>query len=527
MTPAKSLASPRRTAPRGLSWLVGALSLVIAIELTISRLQPNVADRNNFFEYRLGHDEQPERVLVEDKFTLFAADDPTILQVGDSSGFLGVMPPVVESVLPGARYLNMSVFANLGYRGHYEMARAILRRNPNVKALVLYFAPVGFQPNKAMVSAKDLLGDDIWREFGSPLHAAFHLPSLGLRQQVTSLAYEGRTTSREERDRRALRRYPEAKALIPQSGGWQREHDNTEDRATGVIDNMRVANLLPASMSDQQVLSTASAHYGELPETFDWMRLRYVSMAEQVFDQFRDLAQAHGARLIIASAPVSEIFRNLPAGARFAETQRALDAYAAKRPDVGIVPLAYLPDDHFSSPMHVATPYTTANSLRFAHALKSALGGVDPVRTGAPAPRPAIDEMTAAAITGYGFSPSVEGPQPYRTLRNGRDEGLIFLRAKDGASRVQIDLLPDTPASVSQSLGLAVYGAPAQRESEETTPAGLRRITWRLPAAAMQYGGWLELLVSTRGAHAWMGDELRADATGPQLKISAIRFGAD
>lgn len=519
---------PNVSALRGVVWVLGALAIVLIFEIFSDRVAPDVADRNNFFEYRYGHDELPERVLVNDKLALFEHDDPNIVQVGDSSAFHGVMPPVVEAIVPGSRYVNMSVFANLGYRGFYEMARAVLSRNKNVKVIVLYITPAGFQPNKVSVGAKNLLGEDIWREFGSPLHALFHIPSLALRREVTGLVYNGHATTIKERDFKALRRYPEAKALIPETGGWTRERDNTTDQATGAFESVRLAGAFPAGMPKSQAMAIMTAEYGESPMAFDWKGLRRISLAEQVYDEFRMLAESHGARLVIASAPVSEIFRDGDVGRKLAAFEETLEDYRAKHPTVGIIPMTYLPDGHFSSPVHVATPYTLQNSIRFATALKEAIGSVNmaPEKPLAPTRRPFVETMSAEDLTGYGFSTSVEGGA--RALRAGRNEGLIFARVKPGAKYVQFDVAPDTPRSVVDSLSVTVLGEVAERvDAITSSDSDSVRLTWRLPSSAMRFGGWLEVLLSTRGLRQWPGEEPEEGATGPQLKLKTIRFPAD
>ena len=517
------------------SWIVGAVALVAAIEVITSVVWPGHIDRNNFFEYRLGHDESPERVLVADKLSLFTKTKPNILQVGDSSGFHGVMPPVIEGVIPGASYLNMSVFANLGYRGHYEMARAIMTHTESVRVLVLYVTPAGFQPNPAMVSARNLLGQDIWREFVSPLHALFHLPTLALRRDVTSLAYYGQTRTREQRDARALRRYPEAKSLLPQTGGWTREHDTSNDQAPGAFQILLGESAFPPEMSDAQVMARAAAHFGESPTRFDLLRLRHVNLAEQVFDDFRTLAEAHGAKLVIASAPVSEIFSDGPTATKLAAFQHNLDAYHAKHLSVGIIPLTYWPDARFSSPVHVATPYTVLNSIRFGTGLKAAIGneGLSALGGSKAQRRPAKSDIPAAEIAGYGLSSTLhENGEDYRTFRQGRAEALIYAHGDENMRFMHMDVASSAPRATLDALSVTVFGEPAEKiearqAGEDHMQRRTWRMTWRLPPSAMKYAGWMEILLSTRGTREWKGDQPAPDSTGLGLKIARIGFTPD
>jgi hypothetical protein len=142
--------------------MFATVAAVTFIEAVIAIVHPTAdQDRNDIFEYRPGRAEDATRLFVSEKMKLFGNEEPTIVQVGDSSGFHGVQPPVVEALLPHVSYLNMSVFANLGYSGYYEMARRILEHSRKTKYLVLYFTPANFQPNADMVSATASMPLDI------------------------------------------------------------------------------------------------------------------------------------------------------------------------------------------------------------------------------------------------------------------------------------------------------------------------------------------------------------------------------
>lgn len=523
---------PPRTSPwRKLTWIFATVVAVTVIEAFVAVVHPTAdQDRNNIFEYRPGRAEDATRLFVAEKMKLFGNEEPTIVQVGDSSGFHGVQPPVVEALLPHVSYLNMSVFANLGYSGHYEMARHILEHSRKTKYLVLYFTPANFQPNADMVSAKNLLGDDIQREYNSPVHRLVHLPSLAFRKDVTDLVYYGAAPSSGDRELSRNTRYPEASTLLPESGGWTREHDNADDVAAGVLSWVRSTIPGAAAQPVEKAIQEAGAEYGDSPDVFDWRHLRWTSMADQVFERFRTLAQAHGARLIIAAAPVSDIFRNGEVGRKLTRFEATLERYRAAHPDVGLVPMEFWPDARFSSPVHVATSYTRLNTIRFAQALKAAIGPDElaalksPVRPERPV---AANIDMANPVPGYGFSAALpDQTGAIRTIRAGRSESLLFARIAPDATEVRVDIAAGTPPEILQGVSLSVSGLLAQRVEENDMKGDppFRQLAWRLPPGTFQYGGWVEVMISTRGLVTWPGDQLEADASGPLLQISKVRF---
>ncbi|MDB5651124.1 MAG: hypothetical protein JWL62_2644 [Hyphomicrobiales bacterium] len=513
---------------RKLSWVAYCLAAVALIEIAIAVTHPTQEDaRRNFLEYRYGHQEVPDRLLIAEKLRLFKDDAPNILQVGDSSGFHGIVPPVVEAIIPRARYLNANVFATQGYGGFYEVAKYFLERNNSVRVLVLFATPAGDQPRDATVSEKQLIGDDIQREFNSPVHRLLQLPSLGLRPTVTDYAYYGTTDAPEVLALREAERYPEARLLMPQSGGWDREHDSPGDVAENVLDwDRRVfRNSVPANKED--AVREAGAEFGVSPRVYDWRHRRWTTMADQTYDRFRLLAEEHGAKLVIAAAPVADVFNTGEVGERLAAFETHLEAYAQAHPGVGIVPLTFLPTDRFSSTVHVSAPYASAYTRQFSEALRDAIGpeGIASLPTSGGPPRPTASVIDIGeGLPGYGFGPptKIDG-ETYRAIREGRSEALLFTRVAREATRISIDFGPDTPSDLLSRASVAVFGEKAVRVGDSLAN-GSRRITWALPVSAKRYQGWLELLLSTRGLAVWPGDQLTTGANGPRLKISRVEF---
>jgi hypothetical protein len=328
----------------------------------------------------------------------------------------------------------------------------------------------------------------------------------------------------------------EGPALIRQTGGWTREEDNgpvtcignpKPDACVDVVERLVAWGRRYFKMedaSDEAVVEELGKDFGVSPEVFDWTRLRNVNLSEQVYDQFRRLADAHGAKLIIAAAPLSNIFERGSVGDKIDIFKRQLRDYHKAHPDVGIIEPVFWPDERFSSPVHVTTPSISANSIRFAEALAELVTPQTSQRAqnmSANRARLQTIVMDEEHPPAYGFGPAVKiDDRLYRGIREGRSEGLIFNRTSQTASFVSIDVAPDTPMNVMAGVSLTINGEVAEQISTPD-PHSLR---WRLPTGAQRYEGWMEILVSLRGRQTWPGDQLDADAQGPLFKIAAIRF---
>ena len=510
---------------RPVAWVGLALLGVVAVEAAVALLAPTgVDDRRNFLEFGYRQNEPPTRVVLDEKMRLYSHDEPSVIQVGDSSGLHGVQPPLVEAEFPGMRYLNASAFGNQGFYGYLGVARRLLDNNPGVRFLVLHFTP-RVSPVKEYVEAKDLLDQDIWREYNSRFHALFRLPTLGWRRQVTDLAYYGHASWPGGRPYDDLKRYPEAKAMVAESGGWTREHDQEGDVSGGLASWLRTIVPGTSGVSDRALMEQVGERNPRTDYEFDWRHLVRRPLAYRVFDAFRELAETHEAHLVIIGAPVADVYAQGAVGERLQQLNQSLLDYGALHPEVTVATAPIWPENRFSALEHVATPYVRENSLRVAAVLREAASrfGTPPAAPGHPrttVPRIEMDAHTPS----YGLAPAASGPDgAYRAIRAGRDEALLFARADRAARDISVELARDVPDDLRAATTLSVFGEPCERLPDDLVD-GRPRLNWRIPAAAARYGGWLEILVSTRGKGQWPGPQLSPSARGPELKMLRVTF---
>ncbi len=516
------------------SWIGLAVAGFVAIEASIAWWVPRPeSQRNNFLEYAFAKSEMVQRAFVSEKVLRFDDSKPDIIQVGDSSGLHAVQSPIVESYLGGRSFLNLSVASNLGYPGYLALARRMMERSGSVKVLVLYFTPGGGAPREALLTARDIMGPDLQREFASPFNRLFHVPSLGLRREVTDHIYylNGRLNV-PGRPLVANAGYQMLRDIIGPSGGWARETDIPDDHIAGLFQMIRRNEPSLAHYDDDGL----ARYYGTVagvagvPTLFDWKTLSRRTYIDVVLDQYLELAREHGARLVVAANPMPESFQREAFRNTFdtAGIARELDAYAQRHSDVSILNIDYWPDRKFSVFSHVGTPYAVESSHRVGRFLADLLPKLPPA-TGTPLPNDAPEQVSldmAAFPTVYGFSDVEQaGERRFRRIRQGRSEALAFARVDPGAPQeLRIAVINKATDDVLKNVSVGIYGVPATRlpDIEEGESRYLRFAL--PPQETRRFDGWIEVLLSTRGKAAWPGDELDATANGPELMVTRIEM---
>lgn len=516
------------------SWVGLAVAGFFAIEAAVTWWAPRPeSQRNNFLEYSFAKTESVQRAFVTEKVGQFDDVRPDIVQVGDSSGLHAVQSPIVESYLGGRSYLNLSVASNLGYPGYLALARRMMERSGTVKVLVLYFTPGGGAPREALMTAKDIMGPDLQREFASPFNRLFHVPSLGLRREVTDkFYYLNGSLNQSDRPLVANAGYQMLRDIIAPSGGWARETDIPDDHIAGLFQMIRRNEPSLAHYDDDglaRYYGTVSGVAG-VPWMFDWKTLSRRTYIDVVLDQYLALAREHGARLVIAANPMPASFQR-EAFMKTFDTDgitRELNAYAQKHTDVSILNIDYWPDSKFSVFSHVGTPYAVESSHRVGQFLGELLPKLPPA-TGKKLPYVAPGEVTldmAAFPTVYGFSDTEKaGAHQFRRIRQGRYEALAYARVNPAvAQELRIAVINKEADAVLRDVSVGIYGVAATR-LPDVQEGETRYLRFALPQEeTRRFNGWVEFMLSTRGKAIWAGDELHATANGPELMVARMEI---
>jgi hypothetical protein len=356
-----------------------ALGLVAVVEGACALvLRPGFVDRANF-----GSLERFQRAVIFGKLRDFDRASPDIIQVGDSSGFLGVRPDIVMSYLDGLTYLNLSCCANTGYRGYYGIADFMLRRNPGIKAVVLYVS-LNNLPRADLIEGQRQIGESIQKSLNTPF-AYLSPPTLALRQMIAD-AFD-----RPSRTDAVFT--PEMRRSVREHNGWWAEHDR---RLTGEkrTDYWRQA----CGETGVAVRSDHDRFYGD-----DFVHGRQ-SHTRTELQRFAQLAADHGAKLVVIFHPFS--CRGLE-GSLLAARREDVRAVAKQYDNMVALPdqmLELWPTGKFVGADHLRVGYDEENSRRVGRLLAAYLG--IPRAGGAPAATDAA-AMTAESAPGGARSAAV------------------------------------------------------------------------------------------------------------------------
>jgi hypothetical protein len=420
-------------------------------------LRPSFVDRADLGLLDLFEDD-----VIFGKLGHFADSSPDVIQVGDSSGFHGVRPELVMPYLSGLKYLNLNCCASMGYRGYYAAADFMLRRNPGIKAVVLYVTLNGL-PSADLVRGDYQMGEYIQDSLTSPF-AYLAPPTLALRQTIANQIKLRRLT------RNQAVYVTDMQQSTRRHLGWWAEHDRR------LAPSKRAEYWREFCGQSGNMLKTDSdVFYGQ-----DILRGRYSYMRSEL-QRFASLAADHGAKFVLAFHPFP--CRGLE-GSFMAARRDDLDWLLKHNPHMAALPEQMFtpwPTERFVSSGHLHTGYDAENSRRLGRLLSKALGLIP----------------AEAAATRDASEPAANDPGVVRPLAiEWRSEGSTFTQggtagestlveaAGPGIHRIDGKLAGLTPGTV------AVLSFPARA-------IGARGVFIELEMGSQSGGGFCDLVGET------------------------------
>jgi hypothetical protein len=354
--------------------LVGLIEGVCALTL-----RPGFLARTN-----VGFLDRFHNSVIFGKLADFEQSSPDVIQVGDSSGFHGVRPEVVMSYLGGLKYVNLSCCANTGYRGYYGIADFMLRRNPGIKAVVLYVS-LNNLPRKDLIRGDHQMGESIQNSLTTPFaHVA--PPTIALRQKIA----DEMRTNRGSRTETAF--IADMQRSTQRHYGWWAEHDRRLAGGKRAEYWRRICGETGVAFRNDD-----DVFYGD-----DLVHGRQSYMRTEL-QRFASLAAGHGAKLVALFHPFS--CRGLE-GSLLPARRDDIRAVLKQHDNVVALPeqmLELWPTGKFVSADHLHVGYDEENSRRVGRLLTQALG----VRRGG---APATADAAATAANALGAARSATPP---------------------------------------------------------------------------------------------------------------------
>ena len=261
-----------------------AIFLICVVELAISTFGIKSMYNTDFFDFAPLNKDVYQKHVIYDKFVYSLPSLPsTVVQVGDSSGFYGVIPEKISQIAPSLSYLNLSCCGDVGWNGYYHQAELAMKRVPKPKILVLHVTPWWspaarefYGENRLAESIKNTLVKDNW-------YKSIRIPSMDYRLRVTNLVFHGKWKDDFTYEESAPK-YPSLSVLR-----------DAIVRGRGYIP-------IPVQIGGQEV-GTCKLPYGYRDDKY--FGLLQGNSLYHYLKAFELLAEYHGAHFILITNPVS------------------------------------------------------------------------------------------------------------------------------------------------------------------------------------------------------------------------------
>src|SRR5216683_709733 len=206
--------------------LLAALATIVAVELGYSVVDASSpVERSNYLNWNFNSDELFHKVVIYEKLRKAVRSKPDIIQVGDSSGFHGIKPRIVDQYLGGLKYENLSCCANTGFDGYYSIADFMLRNATEIKAVVLYMSLNNPPRDLAGAESATVGGADRIRNAFGALAPFTSPPTLSARPDLVSALYTLGHTVNLLGVTPSGTMWPEFTNFLRTERGWWPEHD--------------------------------------------------------------------------------------------------------------------------------------------------------------------------------------------------------------------------------------------------------------------------------------------------------------
>ena len=350
-----------RAARRRLKPFLIALGAIALLELVIHVIGNDGLYNTDFFDFSPLQKDVLQKHVIYDKYIRILPDVSTdAVQVGDSSGFYGVIPAEVSKEAPSVTYLNLNCCGDTGWAGFFHEAQLALRSHDKPKFLVLHVTPFWAPAsptfrgdNQLSVLIRDyLLKDDWWHKV--------RMPSEGYRLRVTNLVYHG-----EWLDDFAYENFDYPTIGYPTIRAWRKQFAQARGWSP----------IPPEVPTNESLLKVATPIACPLESAFSETKYLGLVHENSLYDylrRFAELAHAHETRFVFITNPLPCIVQD---DAISKDIARQIERFKAEYPDA-IIPFPFLrqwPREAFRDRWHLNTEGATHHSRLIGEALRLAV----------------------------------------------------------------------------------------------------------------------------------------------------------
>ncbi|MBF0282867.1 MAG: hypothetical protein HQL51_00210 [Magnetococcales bacterium] len=325
------------------------MAFIVAVEgcLMLTANVPFHDIYSNFIELSPVHNENIARLILWEKLTTLPQNTPDadIVTVGDSSGFYGLVPEIVESQLQGGKLLNMNCCSDIGLDGYFQIVHYLTENMKNPRAILLSITPhavLSDQPND--------LSTQLRQQFILP-SKLLKFPSMRYRLPISNLVFH-----REWRDELWFRRAEERKT-------WNEMRDAlTTHRGWAPVPEItgRKSPKVRCMRWDAEKQAAIKANRDEAPSLLPGLR------------RIAEFTKGRNIRFFVVFNPVSCPLESNPV---VQEIRRQMEQFEQEHPETRIrmkIPRVW-DEDRFHDIWHLRNEGVRLNSLEVGSALGLAL----------------------------------------------------------------------------------------------------------------------------------------------------------
>jgi len=338
--------------------LLVVMLFVAVIEYSIQIIyEPNIWERSSWLLHDPYKGEPFDRLVLREKLEAMDSSNPEIITVGDSSGFFSLHPGVMNKYLNGLKVANISTGANQAFDGYFADAKYMLKKNKNIKYVVLYLHP-NLIPTPKVIEKGDL-GPIVEEQLISYRGKLSSPPSAMFSRSLKTKIFTGYETSRYDTLSSHLV-YLQFNKTASITSGWVPEHDIRYPRFNGT----------PVFFPDKETELVRKYSFQQLKVM---LRIRDESTINYYLSQFADLCRQHGVVPIIAFNTMPWTVTLLTPEA--AEGMKELERFSRENPDVHFATpyITIWGSEKFGSFNHVSREYVHLSSARLGLSLNNVI----------------------------------------------------------------------------------------------------------------------------------------------------------
>ena len=328
--------------------------VILFFKLGNTTIEKNIHNYTLFTNNFKSEGTAPSKQVLKLKTEILGNLESDFLQIGDSSGFFGVQPNIIELYFGEKKYLNLSCCANTGWEGYAVYANYLLKNNYHTDYLIFYFTPYSLPMQYKEGYSKNMIN-----YYGGVSFFDFkfinRIPSLYYRDNILDFVFKKDTNNSINNPKQFLK-----------SINVTNFEKNTKSKANQFTDFLiKSKGWLPYGLINSN--NIYQVPFGECDQIGHFYDNKKKPTLNINLQKIKDITDRYNKKLILLYNPVACYETDL-----IKPIINDLEKFKKNNPDV-IVPFNFITTfdfDNFSDAQHLSPAGSIINSHRIGSRLK-------------------------------------------------------------------------------------------------------------------------------------------------------------